>query len=99
LTINSGNILNLEKARAIVKKGAKHDNITELEEGWAVIYKAILQLRSRLEEGDVKLQVTAEEYSIVYNMCTRYAEEMYDRYKDSIKEYRFNGFTGIKGTD
>jgi cullin 1 len=92
MTINSGNILNLEEAWAIAKKGGKHDNITELEEGWAVIYKAILQLRSRLEEGNDKFQVTAEEYTIVYtivyNMCNQnVSEEMYDRYKDSIKEY------------
>ena len=92
MTTNCGNILNLEEAWAIVNNGRR---TIELEEGWAIIYKAILQLRSRLEEGDLKCQVTAEEYSILYtivcNMCSqnypRYAEKLYDRYKDSIKEY------------
>ena len=92
MTTNCGNILNLEEARAIVKNDPR---TIKLEEGWAIIHKAILQLRSRLEEGDLKCSVSAEEYgivySIVYNLCVRknpcYAEQLYDRYRDSFKEY------------
>jgi hypothetical protein len=92
MTTNCGNILNLEEAWAIVNNDPR---TIKLEEGWALIYKVILQLRSRLEEGDLKCSVTLEEYSIlytiVYNLCVRkkpcYAEQLYDRYKDSFKEY------------
>jgi len=67
--------------------------MNELEEEWAVIYKAILELRSRLEKGDftpVSIEEHMHVYRIVYKISRKNSEhdqQLYDRYRDSFKEY------------
>jgi cullin 1 len=61
-----------------------------MEEGWPTVYNGILKLRSRLEEGALLDVLPVEEcmmlYTTIYNL-QGYNEELYDKYRDSIKEY------------
>ena len=88
--MNSDNSIRVKEGWAIVK-----NHIIELEEGWAFIYKSIIELRKRLEARYPNCQVTVDEslvlYTIVHSMCTQkgrsYSDQLYDRCRDSIKEY------------
>lgn len=51
--------MNVQEGCAIANRAEK-DEMFDLEEGWAFIYKAILQLSSRLED-DVNFVVPADE--------------------------------------
>ena len=88
--MNSDNSIRVKEGWAIVK-----NHIIELEEGWAFIYKSIIELRKSLEARYPNCQVTVDEslvlYTIVHSMCTQkgrsYSDQLYDRCRDSIKEY------------
>jgi cullin 1 len=71
------------------------NNTVEFNEGWDIVQKGILKLTEILE-SDLKDEFSVLEYiniyTIVYKMCTQssphcYAQQLYDKYRDSLKEY------------